>query len=185
MLSVHTNILLTPGVHPSCRSRVVVNEIRSTLRRGTLFPARRELTSTCRRSPCSHHLRCRCVRRATVPRRVRGLGGRASASPVLRKDPLLMTLPLGICISFYLASLLDFVIRSCRSIPCRGPSVMINIVCSSQLVFSPLPASRKSSLLVREGACRIGALPIWLRAAWSISRPWRRCETRRRWTSRR
>lgn len=59
-----------------------------------------------------------------------------------------MSLTLNLSIGLHLVPLLSLIVRNRRPSPCRGPGIMVDIICPAQVILPPLPARGQTALSI-------------------------------------
>lgn len=163
LAAVHPNVLLPPRVNPCRGPGIVVNKVGPSLGRKPLLPPRGEFACAGARGPGVHHrLRIRTLRRLL------GLDCRGTRTcSILGQRTVLMPLSLNLC-RLLLSRRVDSP-AGAGSVPTRCSRVMVNVVSTSEVIFSALPAGRQTTLCILERAqsavstLLAGAIRGWLR----------------------
>ena len=176
ILAVHAYILLPSGVDPCRRARVVVDKVRAPFRCVALLPSGWKLARAGRRGTGGHH---GDGAGGILAIRWRTRGGRKSGRvcagavvgqhSVLMADTLSRRLAICGCASCSRAGAVR------RPDPCCLARVVIDVVCSAKVVFSPLPSTGQSPLRVlkrREAVCSCCGTSCAGRARKAVARRW-------------
>ncbi len=147
LTAVESNILLATGVDPGRRTGIVVDEVWAALGSPALLPERWQLATSGACSPSVHHgsgiaSRSSSRWRGAAAGRARLHGGRAATGTVFGQGSVLVSGSFGL--SGFVAAFPGTV--GSRAVPARGSSVVVDIVCSSKVILTPLPPSRKATL---------------------------------------
>lgn len=144
LATIHPDVLLPPWVNPSCGSGVVVDKVWAAFRSEALLPSWGKLAGSGACSPGGHHRLGICALGGLLSLVCRGTG--PCSVLCSRQGPVLMPLALNL-LGLLLSRRID---RSTSSgpVPARCARVMINVVCTAQVIFATFPARRQTTLYI-------------------------------------
>lgn len=156
VLAVHADELLAAWVDPRGGSRVVVDKIGASFGGPALFPSWRKLTGAGLGSTRMHHGRVAVRGRiassgAVRAARARALlllleSGRACTGPILGQGSVLVSLAFNLSNGLSLVSGFRGAAGGRRAIPAGGASVMVNIICTAEIILPAFPTGRQTAL---------------------------------------
>lgn len=172
LTAIHSNVLLSAWVDPCGRSGVVVNKVWSAFGRMSLLPARWKLSGASSGRARSHHAHCAGSVRllwGRLPVRERW---RIRACAVLWQHTVLMASTFLLRLRCHGVLGISLTESCTRPDPGGLPSVVVNIICSSQVILTPFPSIRQSSLRIFKSTVCSSAGAIWSRAVLLLCWSW-------------